>query len=215
MQVISTNIGNPTKVKWNEKEYLTGIYKKPVSESIFLDVEDVNNDHVMDRRVHGGKDKACYVFSDKHYPYWKKLYPELEWNWGMFGENLTISDLDESQIFIGDIYQIGEAVVQISQPRQPCFKFGIKFNTQHVLKQFVEYGYSGVYLRVIEKGRVKTNDKMELIKKEADSLSIKDIFRLIYQADRSDKTLALKALKIPSLAQSCINDLRQHWKIEV
>jgi MOSC domain-containing protein YiiM len=214
MQIISTNIGNPSTVTWNGKEYLTGIFKNPVSCPIFLDKDDVDKDSVIDRKYHGGNDKACYIFSEKHYQYWKNLYPNLNWNWGMFGENLTISDLDESQIYVGDLYKVGEAVVQISQPRQPCFKLGIRFNTQQMLKQFIDYGYSGVYIKVVEKGNVKVNDKFELIKKEENSLSIKEIFHLIYLEDKSDNSQVIKALDISSLAASCKNDLKKHWNID-
>jgi len=213
MQVISTNIAMPKTITWKGKEYLTGIYKNPVSGSILLDKEDVFKDSVIDRKFHGGNDKACYVFSENHYQYFKNLYPNLEFNWGMFGENLTVSDLDEAQIFIGDVYKIGEAIVQISQPRQPCFKLGIRFNNQMVVKQFVEHGYSGVYLRVIEKGIVKVNDTWELVKKEENSLSIKDVFKLIYQETTIDQKMVIKALNISSLATSCKKDLKKHWKI--
>lgn len=213
MLVLSTNIGNATTIEWKGKKLLTGIYKKPVNSPIYLDNKDVINDHVIDRKYHGGNDKACYVFSENHYAYWKKLYPKLDWNWGMFGENLSISNLDESQIFIGDIFKVGDAIVQISQPRQPCFKLGIRFGAQKMVKQFVEYGYSGVYLRILTKGFVKTGDKLELVGKIDESLSVKEVFRLIYEKVQDEKSNVIKALIIESLAQSCKNDLRQHWKI--
>jgi len=213
MIVVSTNIGNATTIEWKGKKLQTGIYKSPVNNPIYLDNSDVINDQVIDRKYHGGSDKACYVFSEHHYAYWKKLYPKLEWNWGMFGENLSISNLDESQIFIGDSFKIGEAMVQVSQPRQPCFKLGIRFGSQKMVKQFIEYGYCGVYLRVLTKGYVKTGDKMELVGKIDESLSVKDVFRLIYEKEQDDKSNVLKALNIESLAQSCKKDLKQHWKI--
>jgi MOSC domain-containing protein YiiM len=213
MQIISTNIGIPTIINLNGKEHTTGIYKMPVKEPVYLGKEDVVKDHVIDRKVHGGHDKACYIYSEKHYSYWKNLYPLLDWDWGMFGENLSISDLDESEIFIGDIYKIGEAIVQVSQPRQPCFKLGVRFGTMQMVKQFVEFGYPGVYLRVLTMGQVKNGDKFELVEKEHNSLSIKDIFRLIYQNEQEDKSLVIKAINIKTLAQSCKNDLTAHWNL--
>ncbi len=213
MYIVSTNIGNPTTIQWKGKEQITGIYKRPVNEPIYLENNDVLKDSVIDRKYHGGNDKACYAFSEKHYSYWKKLYPDLDWSWGMFGENLSISKLDESEIFIGDIFKIGEAVVQVSQPRQPCFKLGIRFGSQQMVKQFVEFGYSGVYFRVLTKGFVKTGDKVELVDKNIDSLSVKEVFRLIYQNNQNNKDQVIKALKLETLAESCKNDLKQHWKI--
>jgi len=213
MKIISTNIGNPVTIKWKGKELNTGIYKMPIHDPLYLGFQDVDKDYVIDRKFHGGNDKACYIYSEKHYGYWQKMYPHLDWKWGMFGENLTVSDLDESQIFIGDIFKIGEALVQVSQPRQPCFKLGIRFGTQKMVKQFVEYGYSGVYLRVLTKGKVKTGDQIEIFQKEKNSLSIQDVFRLIYENDPNSKSLAVNALEISTLAQSCKNDLKKQWNI--
>ena len=84
--------------------------------------------------------KACYLFSEEQYPYWKNLYPHLNWNWGMFGENLTVSGFDETQVFLGDIYKVGEALVQVAQYREPCYKFGHKFGTQAVLNNLLSMG---------------------------------------------------------------------------
>jgi MOSC domain-containing protein YiiM len=213
MFVISVNIGVSTTIVWKGKEQKTGIFKKPAGEPIFLDADDVKNDQVIDRRYHGGIDKACYVFSELHYSYWKKIYPDLLWNWGMFGENLTVSGMDESMINIGDIYKIGQAIVQISQPRQPCYKLGIKFGTQNMVKQFVNYGYSGAYIRILEKGFVDTGDEFKLIEKQDNSLSVKEVFNLIYTSKQDDKLLITKALNIEALAQSCRNDLKKHWHL--
>ena len=146
MKVISTNIAQPTTFTWNGKEVITGIYKKPTDVPIYLGKDDVRGDVVSDRKVHGGEFKACYLFSANHYPYWQRLYPNLDWNYGMLGENLTIEDLDERQLFIGDIYKLGDALVQITIPREPCFKFAHKFGTEDVLQQFIDHGYSGTYV---------------------------------------------------------------------
>jgi len=196
MKVISTNIGEPQIISWRGKEVKTGIYKYPVNESVFLDTEDVKGDHVIDRRVHGGVDKACYLYAAEHYAYWKEKYPDLDWNYGMFGENLTVLGLDERIIKIGDIYQLGNAVVQVSQPRQPCYKLGVRFGTQTILKQFIEALMPGVYLRVLTAGFVKTDDI--LISKEIheDGISIRDMYVLLYDKN-SHIELAKKALENP------------------
>lgn len=193
MKIISTNLAKPTTFIWNSKEVTTGIYKTPVQEPIFLGNEGVTNDEVSDRNVHGGEFKACYLFSAEQYPYWKKIYPQLHWNWGMFGENLTVSGLDETQIHIGDLYKIGNALVQITQPREPCFKFGLKFGSQDVLKQFIEHGFPGTYIRILEEGYVNTGDTFKLIKKANNSLTTAQFFNLI-NAPEKDKALVALAI---------------------
>ncbi|WP_298533135.1 MOSC domain-containing protein [uncultured Algibacter sp.] len=191
MKIVSTNIAKPTTISWNGKEVLTGIYKNPTAEPIFLGNQGVKNDEVSDRNVHGGEYKACYLFSADHYEYWKSLYPNLNWNWGMFGENLTLSGLNEKDLYIGDIYKIGSTLVQITQPRQPCFKFGVKFGSQKVLKEFINYGFSGTYVRILEEGFVKANDTMKLVQKAKKSISTWQLFQLLYKTEKNQEHIKL------------------------
>lgn len=191
MKIISTNIAQPTTFTWNGKEITTGIYKTPTDAPIFLGKEDVKGDVVSDRKVHGGEFKACYLFSLNHYDYWKNLYPNLEWTYGMFGENITVKDLDESQLFIGDIYKLGNALVQITQPREPCFKLAHKFGSNTVLKQFIDHGFPGTYVRILEEGEVKTGDHFTLIESKKDSVSIYDFFKLLYAKEKNENHINL------------------------
>ncbi|MEH6535626.1 MAG: MOSC domain-containing protein [Psychroserpens sp.] len=185
MKIISTNIAKPTTFMWNGKEETTGIYKTPIDAPIHLGKEEVKGDEVSDRKVHGGEFKACYLFSADHYPNWKNLYPNLEWTNGMFGENLTVEGLNEKELHIGDIYNVGNALVQITQPREPCYKFTVKFGSQDVLKQFIDHGYPGTYIRILEEGTVKNGDIFELVKKAKDSISIFQFFELLYAKDKN------------------------------
>ncbi|MCK8479663.1 MOSC domain-containing protein [Psychroserpens algicola] len=191
MRIISTNIGKPTTFSWNGKNVTTGIFKMPVIEAIHLGKGEVKGDEVSDRKVHGGEFKACYLFSADHYPYWKKLYPELEWTYGMLGENLTVEGLNEKKLIIGDIYNIGNALIQITQPREPCFKFAAKFKSPDVLKQFIEHGYPGTYVRVLEEGTVKNGDQFILHKKAANSISIWDFFQLLFAENKNKDHIKL------------------------
>jgi MOSC domain-containing protein YiiM len=158
MKITSTNIAKPTSMIYNGKEMVTGIYKTPTNTSIYLGKECVKGDEISDRNVHGGVFKACYLFSKNHYKYWENLYPNLDWDYGMFGENLTVSNLDETNILIGNIYKVGDTLLQITQPREPCFKFAHKFGNQKVLKQFINHGFPGTYVRVLKEGIVTTGD---------------------------------------------------------
>ncbi|GAA4269723.1 MOSC domain-containing protein [Hyunsoonleella aestuarii] len=191
MKIISTNIGKPTTISWNGKEVTTGIYKKPVNHRILFGNQCVQNDEISDRNVHGGEFKACYLFSSDQYSYWKNLYPNLDWEYGMFGENLTISGLNEKDICVGDIFEIGTSLVQVTQPREPCFKLGIKFGSQQVVKQFIEHGYPGTYIRILEEGYVKNGDSLKLVERVKDSISTWQLFNLLYSKEKNQEHIKL------------------------
>tara|TARA_R110000796_G_scaffold104102_1_gene213822 strand:+ start:208106 stop:208765 length:660 start_codon:yes stop_codon:yes gene_type:complete len=191
MKVISTNLGKPTTFTWNGKEEQTGIFKYPTKKPLYLGETDVENDTVIDRKHHAGINKACYLYSADQYEYWKKIYPNLDWNWGMFGENLTIKGLDESKIRIGDIYKLGSALVQITQPREPCYKLGIRFDNQKIIKQFVEHNYPGTYIRILESGNVVTGDELLLVKQSKNALTINRYYEFLFSKEKDAETINL------------------------
>ena len=208
MKVLATNKGKAVEINYHGRIEKTGMYKYPVEEGIFLGKEDVKDDSVVDRRYHGGIDKACYWYSEKHYNFWKKRFPDLKWELGMFGENLSISDLDEGEVKIGDVYEIGECLVQVSQPRQPCFKLNFRFECDTMVKEFIEAGFPGVYVRILKEGKIKTGDVLILKERNEKSLSIRDVYRLLYQQDKDPNLLEL-ALNDTALAESCKRDLQK------
>lgn len=209
MKIISTNIAEPQTIIWNDKEVTTGIFKYSVESPIFLGDEDVVNDHVINRKYHGGVDKACYLYSADHYKYWQEIYPNMEMPWGMFGENLTVEGLHEAEVNIGDIFKLGETIVQATQPRQPCFKMEFRFHDKNIVHRFIDAGYPGVYVRVLQKGEVKAGDTMELIEKK-NGLSIQNIYQLLY-AEKYDPAVA-KAVSDPFIAEACKKDLLKKWE---
>lgn len=158
MKVIATNIGERRIVQWKNKSVETGIYKYPTTTPIILGEEDVENDAVVDRKHHGGIDQAVYGYSNKHYDYFKELHPDIDWEFGMFGENLTFDDLDEETITVGSVYELGECLLEVTKPRQPCYKLGIRFGTQKIVKQFWNSTKSGIYFKVLKTGKVKVGD---------------------------------------------------------
>jgi len=195
MKIISTNLARPTTFIWNGKEETTGIYKKPVDQPLYLTKNDVIGDEVSDRLHHGGYYKACYVFASEHYPYWKKLYPDLDWSWGMFGENLTLTGFNEHEVYLGSIYEVGEAVVQVSQYREPCYKLGHKFGTPKVIKQFKVNGLGGTYLSIIKEGNVAVGDTFKLVERAAYSISVAQLFDLVFTKEKDQELLKNRLTK--------------------
>ncbi|WP_343488450.1 MOSC domain-containing protein [Allomuricauda sp. d1] len=208
MKVISTNIGKPTTVPWRGREIQTGIFKYPVKKSIFLQKEDVKHDAVIDRKHHGGEFKACYLFGADYYGYWKEKYPKLDWNWGMFGENLTVEGLDENQLCVGDIFKVGTANVQVTEPRQPCYKLGIRFGTQKILKEFIDFGHSGTYVRILEEGHVKEGDKLKLHEKSVSPLTVQQYNELV-NSRKKDASILRLALENDSIRKEKREQLKK------
>jgi MOSC domain-containing protein YiiM len=127
----------------------------------------------------------------------------------MFGENLTIEGMEESKMLIGSIYKVGEAQIQVCQPRQPCFKLGIRFNTQAVLKPFINEPFSGIYFRVIQGGKVKPGDALKLIIDESESPSIAEVYRLMYQKTQGAESLIDSSIACKFLPDGCKDRIKQ------
>ena len=210
MKIISTNIANPTTIMWNGKEEQTGLYKNPTPNPIFLGKTGIKGDTVMDKRVHGGALKAAYIYGDNRYPFWKEKYPNLDWQYGFLGENLTFDSFDEEIVKIGDIFQIGQAKVQITQPRKPCYKLGIRFGTQDAVKMFIESPFPGGYVQILEEGAVQVGDEAILLESDAYQLTLAEVFYLIYHRD-GDLKLAQKAMDLDVLPEKCKKNIYRNY----
>lgn len=198
MKILSINVSEPQKVIFNGKELITSIYKKPISGSADVTDVGISGDLQADLKVHGGYDKAVYAYSYKHYKLWSEEMGQEYNDYGLVGENLTVDDFDEKLINIGDEFEVGSCVLQVSQPRIPCYKIGIKMNSRDFPKKFSNSGLLGSYLRVIKTGSIKSGDEMKLIKKEEESLSLYDIsdilFKDISNVEKMKAALNLKYL---------------------
>ncbi|MEJ2585557.1 MAG: MOSC domain-containing protein [Robiginitalea sp.] len=208
MRITSTNSAQPVRIQWKGRTQITGIYKKPTSEGIFLTSEGVRGDTIGNPKVHGDAQKAAYLFSLDQYAYWQNQYPSLDWGYGMFGENLTVEKMDETTLIMGSTYQLGEAVVRITTPREPCFKLGIRFGDQGIIQKFVTRGYPGAYVSVANPGWIRPGDDLELLETPDTSLSIADFYRMWY-ASSKDPELLEKALSLPWLAEGKRKQLLQ------
>lgn len=201
MKLVSLNIALPQTVALGDgnKKYRTGIFKKPVSEKIFLGETGFQGDGVGDSRFHGGKDLAICAYFVDHYPYWEKeLQTKLEP--GAFGENLSLSSIDENQIHVGDQYTLGGAVIEVSQPRQPCHKLNKVFRLQAMACKVQTTGFTGCYFRVVKTGWVEPDSEINIIKEGEGSLSIEMINNLMFKEKNNrellEKMVSQKALSL-------------------
>lgn len=201
MKLISINISKPKEIEINGVKELTGYFKQSINKPVFISDLGLEGDSVVDTVHHGGIDKACYLYSYKHYDYWKKNYHRADYDFGMFGENLTIDEFDESLICIGDVFQVGSAILQVSQPRQPCYKMGIRFGDQKIVSDFRKSPYPGFYVRVIQEGIVSLDNDLKLIKRYEEAQSVLEIYQLLYEKE-PDQHKSAKALDDPYLSGS-------------
>jgi len=163
MRLISLNAGSKVTVEYQGKTVTTGIFKKPVDQPLKLGKDQIQSDHIDNLEVHGGYHKAIYAYPMEHYKFWKERYPHLDFEHGMFGENLTVEGLLESEVYAGDLLHIGDCILEVSEPRQPCFKLGIKFQDPGIIKPFLQSGTTGFYLRIIEAGTLPTQGVIKLV----------------------------------------------------
>ncbi|MDQ0484382.1 MOSC domain-containing protein [Guptibacillus hwajinpoensis] len=207
MKLLSVNVGKPIETDYKGKNIETGIYKQPVSEKVYVSREQVEGDGQADLVHHGGSEKAICVYPIEHYSYWEeKLQRQLKP--GAFGENFTVSGLDEKEALIGDIYKIGETRVQVSLPRQPCFKLAKKFEVDNMHLFVMENGYSGYYLRVLEEGYVKEGDDVTVEYRPTHGVTVALINRLTYH-DKKDRVGLEQAMLAKELSESWYNKLRK------
>src|SRR5262252_9443561 len=150
MKLVSVNIGLPRSLKWRGATFETGIFKQPVSGRIALRQTNLDGDRQADLSVHGGTNKAVYGYPTEHYEYWRNELPGVELEWGAFGENFTTSGLLETEVCVGDRYQIGSALIVVTTPRQPCFKLAAKFNRDDMIQRLLHSGRSGYYFSVAQ-----------------------------------------------------------------
>src|SRR5436305_9927813 len=140
MKIISVNVGRPRLVMWQGSPVSTGIFKEPVEGRVALRTLNLDGDRQADLTVHGGPAKAVYAYPSEHYPFWRGELPGTELPWGMFGENFTTEGLLETTANVGDRFRVGTAELQVTQPRLPCYKLGIKFGREDMLKRFLLSG---------------------------------------------------------------------------
>ena len=197
-RILSVNISLPREIDYGGQKISTGIFKEPIEGRITLRTLNLDGDRQADLSVHGGPDKAVYAYPVEHYEYWHSVFPDLVMPNGMFGENLTVEGLMESEFTVGDVFRIGSATVIATQPRMPCYKLGVKFGRMDVIKKFLASGRSGIYFKVSKEGEVATGDTIHQITKDPNQITISDIVRL-YSIEREDLQTMRRAVKVDAL----------------
>jgi MOSC domain-containing protein YiiM len=205
MKVLSVNVALPRLVAWKGQTFNTGIFKEPVAGHVMMRQLDLDGDRQADLSVHGGPYKAVYAYPSEHYEFWKKELPEMDLPWGQFGENLTTEGLNENDTHIGDVLRVGQATVQVTQPRVPCLKLAAKFQRDDILKRVLQSGRSGFYFAVIEEGLVAAGDAIERIQEDANSIAVSDINKLYYHG--MDVPLMRRVIQLNALPI----DWREHF----
>jgi MOSC domain-containing protein YiiM len=208
MKIVSVNVGLPREVMWKGKRVTTGIFKEPVTGRVMMRELNLDGDRQADLSVHGGPSKAVYVYPVEHYDYWREQLPDMKLPWGMFGENLTTEGLREDAVSIGDRLRIGTAEVMVTEPRMPCYKLGIKFEREGIIKRFLRSGRTGFYVAVLQEGEVGAGDIVNLISGDGNNVTVADITRL-YVREKDNLDLLHRAVRVEALPESWRDYFRQ------
>ena len=203
MKLVSVSVGLPREVLWHGRSVTTGIFKEPVAGRVALRKMNLDGDRQADLTVHGGEYKAVYCYPVEHYNFWKKELSGRELPMGMFGENFTLQGWLEGDAHLGDRFAVGSAEVVVTQPRLPCYKLGVRFGSDDMVKRFLASGRSGFYMAVTREGEVGAGDEITVLSRDANAVPVPEITRL-YVAKRweAEELVSLRrALQVTALPE--------------
>jgi len=178
MRLVSVNCGLPREVEWHGRSVRTAIYKEPVDGRLALRRLNLDGDSQADLTVHGGEAKAVYCYPLAHYDYWKMELPGRPLPMGMFGENFTTDGLLENTVQVGDRFSVGSSEVVVTQPRLPCYKLGVRLESDAMVKRFLASRRTGFYMAVAREGDVGAGDEINPIGRDPSSVPVSEITRL-------------------------------------
>ncbi len=180
-RVVSVNVGTPRDITYDVHTVRTGIFKRPIEGRAMIRAMNIDGDAQADTRimkdgqqVHGGADKAVYVYAAEHYAYWQAELGE-SLPFGQFGENLTITGVMDDVVRIGDVFRIGEALLAVTAPRGPCYKLDIRMKRPEFKQLFLASGRVGFYMRVVEEGEAGAGDRVERIDSDSAQPSVREV----------------------------------------
>lgn len=204
MKLLSVNVGRPREIEWRGRVVRTSIWKTPVEGAVRVGATHVDGDEQSDLSVHGGREKAVYAYPSEHYKFWARELPDMALPWGAFGENLTVEGLLESNVRIGDRLRIGSAELVVTQPRLPCFKLGIRFERDDMVKRFLQSGRTGFYVSVRGEGEVSAGDEIQVVARDSGGVTVADVVGL-YTGGLDDRELLSRAVELPALPEGWKN----------
>jgi MOSC domain-containing protein YiiM len=200
LKLLSINSSTPKAATYNGKRVMTSIFKQPVDGSIFVGRLNLQGDQQADLESHGGVCKAIYAYPIEHYRHWERELGRSALSFGQFGENFTVEGILESEIYVGDILELGRVVLEVTQPRVPCFKLGIRMGgLEDFPNRFLKSGLVGFYLRVLKEGEVKAGMSIKRIGTGSSSMSIRDLHWAMH-FDKHNLESAKTAVSIDALS---------------
>lgn len=208
-EILSVCVGRPRSCSWQGKEVTTGIFKSPVEGRVAVSVTNIEGDGQADLSVHGGRDKAVYVYPAGHYPYWSAELGRDPLEAAQFGENLTVTELDERNVCVGDRLRLGSVVAVVAQPRLPCFKLGLRMNDENFPARFLQAGRPGFYLRIEQEGELAAGDTVELVERAFHGITLRDLWQTVHERDKARVTPAECMQNMPYLDDGWLRRLRQ------
>jgi len=204
-RIVSVNVGLPREVEWRGKLVRTGIFKRPATGPVRIGRLNLAGDGQADPAVHGGPNKAVYLYPSEHYAAWQELTGPLDW--GAFGENLTAEGVAEADACIGDRWRAGTAELLVTQPRLPCFKLANRMGVPDFERRFLASGRTGFYFGVASEGEVAAGDPLTLVDRPADAVSVADVVRA-YGAEHPDRATLERLVALPGLPDG----MRRHFR---
>ena len=199
-RLLSVNVGLPLEIEWQGNIVRTAIWKRPISGRVLARRLNLEGDCQADLKGHGGEQRAVMVYQIEAYRYWELHLGRDEFEYGQFGENLTVEDLPDDEVCIGDRYRIGSAVFEVTQPRVTCYRLGIRMNNPQMAALLVSHRRPGFYCRVITEGEVGAGDEIERIFEDPNKISVAETDSLLYSANHDPDRIAIAA-HIPALSQ--------------
>lgn len=206
-KLLSVNVGLPQWVDAPRGPVLTGIFKTPTDRRVEIHGNNLEGDGQADLESHGGDNKAVYGYPSEHYDAWARELGRDDLSPGQFGENLTTEGLIETDVGIGDVYRIGSAVLQVSQPRSPCFKLGIRMDDASFVRAFLRSGRPGFYFRVVEEGALRAGDAIERLEAGPTGITVHEVWNLSF-GSATDPARRDLALGIPTLGPEWTRAMR-------
>ena len=200
MKVLSVNVSQLVTVAYRGRSVTTGIFKTPVCHRVMVQRMNLEGDRQADLSVHGGADKAVYIYPSEHYATWAHELGRNDLTFGQFGENLTVEGMLEETVHIGDTFRVGGALLEVTQPRVPCYKLGLKMGSAQFPKTFLASHRTGYYVRVLEEGDVGAGDSIERIITDPEQMTIRQAVHLAF-FEQENVAMLEKVLRIRALSQ--------------